>query len=122
MEERVLIGTAVSGGTLRELLSSAVRTYGADRLVLGMERLAMDFPMPCPSGRGISLSGEALDALRRRAGGHVFFSEALCAKYFTYRAPDGVRLVLFDDADTLRRKQAISRSLGIRDAFLLCNL
>ena len=34
----------------------------------------------------------------------VFYSHDLCAKYFTFTDAEDSRFVLFDDADTLRRK------------------
>lgn len=119
METRILVGTAVSGGSLRQLLAEAAARYGTRRLVVGLERVAMDFPLPCPTGEGIPLTGTELSALRRRSGAPVFFSEALCAKYFT--CPIGARthFILFDDDDTLRRKEALARSLGIGTVFEL---
>ena len=146
METKVLVTTAVSGGSLRRLLQEAVARHGAERIAVGVERVAMDFPLPCPSGVGTPLNPEALSLLRRRGGGRVFFSEPLCAKYFTYDAAaylkrsgqpqsqasrfppaDGGRVskhaephfVLFDDEETLRQKIALARSLGISDIFLL---
>ncbi len=117
METRILVCTALSGGSLRALLEEAVKKYGAERVAVGVERVSMDFPLPCRSGYGAPLSQESLAALRRRYQTPVFFSEALCAKYFTYRACGKTRLVLFDDDETVRRKLALARSLGIRDAF-----
>lgn len=117
METRILIGTALSGGSLRELLEEAVRKYGTAPLALGVERIAMDFPLPCRNGYGTPLAPEALTTLRQRCGAKVFFSEALCAKYFTYRSDGETRLVLFDDDETVSRKLALAQSLGIEQAF-----
>ena len=117
METRILIGTALSGGSLRELLEEAVDKYGTAQLALGVERTAMDFPLPCRGGYGTPLKPEALAALRRSCGAPVFFSEALCAKYFTYRRDSETRLVLFDDDETVGRKLALAQSLGIGEAF-----
>ncbi len=119
MDTKVLVGTAVSGGSLRRLLAEAVERYGARRLAVGLERMAMDFPLPSPTGKGIPLTSAELSSLRRRSGACVFFSEALCAKYFTYRADAHIRFVLFDDDETLRRKEALARSLGIEAIFAL---
>lgn len=115
----LLVGTAVSGGSLRALLESAVNRFGAPRLALDLERVRMDFPLPCPSGRGAPLTQLALDALRSRCPASVYYSRELGANYFTYPAPSGTRLVLFDDADTLRRKCALAQSLGIGEAFVM---
>lgn len=113
---RVLVPTDVSGGSLRALLTDAAARFGAERVVAELRCTAMDFPLPCFSGEGRALTRGELAALRRRAVGPVFFSEALCAKYFTLREDDGWHFILFDDAQTLRQKRALARSLGIRDA------
>ncbi len=119
METRILVGTAVSGGSLRELLCEAAERCGKRRVVVGLERVAMDFPLPCPSGKGISITKSELSSLLRRSGAPVFFSEALCAKYFTYRAAAQIRFVLFDDEETMRRKERLARSLGFESIFEL---
>ena len=113
----ILINTVLSGGTLRERLSQAVAQYGATRLVLDLQRLAMDFPLPCPSGEGKPLSLTELHQLRQ--GRSVFFSDELCARYFTYRRGGVTRFVLFDDGDTLRRKMQLGESLGIGEGLLM---
>ena len=49
----------------------------------------------------------------------VFFSNELCAHYFTYMSPKtGAHFVLFDDAGSIRRKLQLSRSLDIDRAVL----
>ena len=111
----VLVCTAMSGGDIQRRLRECCRAFGADRIVLDLQRLRMDFPLPCPSGQGTPLSAEALDALLRTEPA-VFFSQALCARYFTYRKGGETRFVLFDDAETLRRKLRIARESGIPDA------
>ncbi len=109
----ILINTALSGGVLSERLTQAVAQYGAGRLVLDLQRLVMDFPLPCPSGEGTVLPLDALHQLQR--GRAIFFSEELCARYFTYRRGNATRFVLFDDADTLLRKIQLGETLGIRE-------
>lgn len=116
-EAVVLLCTAISGGTLRQRLEQAAAQYGPERLALDLQRLAMDFPLPAPSGQGRPLSLAELERLRR--GQNVFYSDGLCARYFTRSGPDGCHMVLFDDAQTLRRKLALGRSLGIRDALVM---
>lgn len=109
----ILINTALSGGVLSERLTQAVAQYGAERLVLDLQRLVMDFPLPCPSGEGTVLTLDALHQLQQ--GRAVFFSEELCARYFTYRRGNATRFVLFDDVDTLQRKISIGEKLGIKE-------
>ena len=113
----VLINTAVSGGRLNERLQEAIRKHpGAS---LDLQRLMMDFPLPCPSGEGTPLSADQLWELRRQHGPAVFFSPELCARYFTYRKDGAVHFVLFDDAETMRRKLRLAESMGYRTALVM---
>ena len=49
----------------------------------------------------------------------VYFSDELCARYFTYCVPaDGAHFVLFDDGATIRKKLQVARSLGVKYALL----
>lgn len=115
-EAQVLICTALSGGTLRERLSDASARFGG-RVALDVQRLAMDFPLPCPSGEGTPLTPSALAALRERYDSPVFFSAELCASYFSYETGGRLHFVLFDTAETLRRKVQLGRERGIEAAF-----
>lgn len=116
---KVLIGTAVSGGSLREYLRAAVRRRGAEHLALDVQRLRMDFTLPSFSPEGRPLSAEDFEKIRLQSGASVFFSEPLGARYFTYRAGTETHFVLFDDAETLKAKLRLARSLGIEDAFFM---
>ena len=116
---RVLICTAISGGTLRTRLEEAAGTFGIQRLALDLQRLRMSFPLPCPTGEGGPLSGEALSELLSRKGPGVFYSADLCARYFTSTGDGESRFVLFDDAGTLRRKIQMGNELGIGTGFLM---
>ncbi len=116
-ETVVLLCTALSGGSLQGRLEETCAAYGAQRLALDLERLMMDFPLPCPSGEGIRLSREEL-AIRMQ-GRSVFYAEDLCARYFTYRRGGQTHFVLFDDAGTLRRKIEMGQALGIREGFVM---
>ena len=109
----MLLNSAVSGGDLGQYLREGKQRWR--QAALDLQRLRMDFPLPCPSGQGTPLSAEALAALLREEPA-VFFSQALCARYFTYRKGGETRFVLFDDAETLRRKLRIARESGIPDA------
>lgn len=116
-ETVVLLCTALSGGSLQGRLEEACAAYGAQRLALDLERLMMDFPLPCPSGEGIRLSREELSI--RMQGRSVFYAEDLSARYFTYRRGGQTHFVLFDDAGTLRRKIEMGQALGIREGFVM---
>ncbi len=113
----VLICTAISGGTLRQRLEDAGRQFAPKPLALDCQRLAMDFLLPSPNGEGSPLTTVQLDRLRQ--GHNVYFSQDLCARYFTYRTSSRTHFVLFDDADTLRRKLALGQGLGISTAFFM---
>lgn len=115
----LLVGTAVSGGSLRTLLEGAVNRCGPGRLALDLERVQMDFPLPCPTGCGTPLTHGELLSLRTRYPASVYYSRELMAKYFTYTAEGGTHFVLFDDVETLRRKVRLAQELGIQKAFLM---
>ncbi len=113
----VLICTAISGGMLCQRLEEAKERFG-DRIALDLQRLRMDFSLPCPRGEGRPLDCEALQALLSEEPA-VFFSEDLCAKYFVHPCGCELRFVLFDDAHTLRKKLQLARHMGIGTAFLM---
>ncbi len=111
---RVMIPSALSGGSLRQRLEEALARFGESRTVLALERRAEDFRLPSPTGSGRPLTGRELEELRQRLAPSVFFSGELCARYFTYMSrEDGAHFVLFDDSDTLRRKVDVARNLNI---------
>lgn len=111
---RVLIPSALSGGSLEQRLNEAVEAFGRDRVVLALQMAAEDFFLPSPTGCGAPLSPEELQQLKQRLSPSVFFSHELCARYFTYMSRDsGAHFVLFDDAETLRRKMDLARRVGI---------
>ena len=98
-----LVNTAVSGGSFAQYLREAARG-GGGRLALDVERLRMDFSLPARNGRGRPLTAGELRELLDRESPAVFFSQDLCARYFTYTRDGETHFVLFDDADTLRQK------------------
>ncbi len=113
----VLLNTAVSGGTLNSCLSEGVRRFGAERLALDLERLRLDFVLPMSANVRRPLTAAELRQLRE--GKSVYFSEELCARYFTYRTGSESHYVLFDDAQTLRKKAALAENMGIREGFFM---
>lgn len=113
----VLVCTAISGGTLRERLEEARGRFG-DRLALDLQRVRMEFPLPCPTGEGCAITKETLcEFLEENPA--VFFSEDLCAKYFVRICGCEPRFVMFDDAQTLRSKLRLSQGMGISTAFVM---
>ena len=114
-----VICTAISGGTLQQRLEEAVRRFGRSQTALDVERLAMDFSLPAPSGSGVPLEPEALASLLRERDPATFYSRDLCARYFTYAQDGRTHFVLFDDAETIRQKLRIGREMGLCAAFLM---
>ena len=111
---RVVLSSALSGGSLAQRLEEAAERFGRDRIALSLERSAEDFALPSPTGSGAPLTRQQLrqqmDALRPA----VFFSRELCARYYTYMDRDtGAHFVLFDDGDTMLRKVEVARQAGV---------
>ena len=115
----VLVSTAISGGSLREMLCQARSRYGAERTALDVQRLIMDFPLPCMSGQGRPMPLEELHTFRKRRDISVFYSRELGAHYFTHRLDGETHFVLFDDAQSLRAKLSLGEQLGLTAAFLM---
>ena len=115
---RVLISSALSGGTLEARLTEALERYGRPRLVLAVERVAEAFCLPAPSGRGEYLTPGQVEALRRRHGARVHRSRELCESYFTYQDGEQTRLVLFDTDEDVREKLRLAQRLGLERVLL----
>lgn len=115
-----LVCTALSGGNFTERLREAAAAQGgAGKLALDIQRLRMEFSLPSKNGRGTPLSQQELQRLLEQESPSIFFSEDLCARYFTYRREGDTRFVLFDDAETISRKLRLGAELGFAAAFLL---
>ena len=114
-----VICTAVSGGSFQQRLEDAVRRFGPGQAALDVERLAMDFRLPAPSGSGKPLEQNTLQALLRELSPATFYSRDLCARYFTYTRDGATHFVLYDDAETIRQKIRTGRDMGLCAAFLM---
>ena len=111
---RVMIPSALSGGSLELRLEEAGERFSPERVALALELRREDFPLPSPTGGGQPLSRDELEGLRGRLSPSVFFSRELCARYFTYTDGEGApHFVLFDDGDTLARKVEVARRAGV---------
>ncbi len=113
-QARVIIPSALSGGSLSKRLSEAIDRFGPERVALGVQRTAEDFTLPSPGGGGVPLSQEELSRRIASRGASVYFSDELCAHYFTYMSrQSGAHFVLFDNAGSIRKKIQTARSLGL---------
>ncbi len=116
----MLICTAVSGGSFSQRLQEAAsQAGGANRLALDVQRLCMDFPLPARTGEGEPLSAEVFHRLMEQENPSVFFSQDLCARYFTYTKNGEAHFVLFDDAGTLSQKLRLGTGMGFSAAFFM---
>lgn len=116
---KVVISTALSGGSLRQRLGEAVAAYGPERVVLGLEWVAEDFALPALDGAGRHLSREELERLLAERAPAVYFNHDLCAHYFTYmNTGQSAHFILYDDPSSMAKKLHIAAGLGIREGFL----
>lgn len=115
---KVLICTALSGGTLSGHLQTAIETYGHSRVCLEIERVRMDFTLPARDGQGKPLSQQEIRTITARYRPTSFFSKELCTYYFTYKSGGESHFVLYDNTNSIRRKLQMGESLGIDAAFL----
>lgn len=116
---KVVVPTALSGGSLRHHLREAIDAYGLERVALGLQWSCEDFSLPAREGSGVPLSWNELKVLRQRRRPNVYFSNDLCAHYFTYMPTgESPHFVLFDDAESMAKKLDLAREMGIREAFL----
>jgi hypothetical protein len=110
---QLLVPSSLSGGTLRGRLTELSRRFGAERLILQLQRSSAVFSIPSPSGQGIPVDEAALIQRKRAINQRVFFSPHLCAQYVTWQEEGVPKLLLFDDAHSLRAKRALAGELGI---------
>lgn len=116
---KAVIPTALSGGSLRQRLAQVAERYGADHVVLGLEWVAEDFTLPALDGSGERLEQETLDQLLAQRAPAVYFSDDLCAHYFTYmHTGQSAHFVLYDNATSMAKKLYVAAALGIREGFL----
>lgn len=116
---KLVVSTAVSGGSFSQLLDEACARWGADNICLDITRTRSAFEMPGWSPEGRVLPRDEFSALLEKHMSSVFFSPELCAKYFTCREGGKAQFVLFDDADTAAYKVDLARRRGLPAVFLL---
>ena len=115
---RVLVPSALSGGSLTQRLNDCILRFGGpERITLAIQRVAEDFFLPSPTGSGRPMSREELARDLTQRAPSVFFSNDLCARYYTYMSREsGAHFILFDDAMSIRKKIQVAQALGITRA------
>ena len=116
---KVIVPSAISGGSFEEMLSGFASRFGAQNLCMEVVRTCNDFLMPSYSPEGQILTARQFAGLMEQYSPTPYFSGPLCAKYFTYHSGSESHFVLFDDPDTAERKISIAESMGYWGAFLL---
>ena len=113
----VIVSSTLVGGNLREKLQDAASRYGAQRILLDLERTCRDYLLPSPGGSGQCLTRETF--CRVSAGCTRYYSPEQCARYFTYRNGAQSHYIVYDDGDTLRKKLSLAQELGISKALVI---
>jgi len=111
-QARVLVPSALSGGSFSELMERCQHSLAHRRWGLALEKMAARFPMPAPDPAGQTLTRPELEALLRQAGGQSWFSPDLCARYFTLGSGTDRSFVLFDDRESALRKLRMAAAAG----------
>lgn len=116
----VVIDTALSGGSLSELIEENQKKFGENRIAAQLLQVSNDFTLPSLNTDGVPISKEERENLLNGYHASVFYSRELCAKYFTYMDEKGQgHFVLFDDNTTLEKKLSMLENLGIQYKFML---
>ncbi len=113
-----VIETEISGGSLSEYLESARVAF--PRFSVSVRRSAFEIALPADGKTQRELSQKALRLLISSFEPDIFFSPQLMCKYFLInRDRDSVRLILFDDAETVSGKLRLAKKHGASHAFLV---
>jgi len=115
---KIIISTAISGGSLETRLREVMALYGKKRIALEIERVRTDFCVPSHNGEGKRLTEAELYGLIQKHKPQSYFSQELCSYYFTFQ-DGGPHFVLYDDAGSIRKKIFLASELGISPAMLL---
>ncbi len=118
-EAWVIVSTALSGGTLKRRLAEAAELFGADRIILDVERICKDFVLPAPYGEGRDLTREEFSKILEKVSSAPFFSPELCCYYFSFIDGGRTHFVLYDNLSSIKSKLQTAESLNIGKAMLL---
>ena len=113
-----IVSSAISGGTLRELLQSQIGRYGLEKTAFAAELVRSDFELPAFSGTGKTLTLNETISLIEKYKTPSFYSSDLETNYFNYQTDNKAHIVLYDNSESMRKKIALAASLGISVCFL----
>ena len=114
-----LLPSTLYEGSFDDMLEQYCRRYPVHRLALDVVRQCRRFSMPARNHQGESLSAQEFFRLQREYEPVSFFSQELCARYFTYRQGQETYFVLYDDPSTVSSKLNRARRMGLGAAFVL---
>ena len=114
-----LLPSTLYEGSFDNMLGQYCRRYPVHRLALDVVRQCRRFPMPSRDDPGEELSAQEFFRLQREYEPVSFFSQELCARYFTYRQGQETYFVLYDDPSTVSSKLNRARRMGLGAAFVL---
>lgn len=114
----VMISTFVTSGSLSATMTDAVNEYGRERTAMMIDLRRADCPVPAGEDDMRELTADELTAMMNRHRSPSFWSDELCANYFTYRAGRSHHIVLYDNSVSVRRILRLADRLGIGTAFL----
>ncbi len=89
--------------------------YGPEKIALRLDTRPADFLLPARRSLPSRLPSPVPGGV---APDRVFYSQCFEANYTSFRDRDRVRLVMWDDANSVRRKLEIAGNIGIHTAFL----
>lgn len=115
----LLVPSAISGGSFQQMLEDYCRRFPPNRLALEVVRVCAQYEMPSQDPDGQSLSARQFRQIQQQHSPSSFFSQQLCAKYFTYRTEGQTHFVLYDDLSSTLRKLSIACRQGFAAAFVL---
>lgn len=113
-----VIEAEVSGGSLSEYLESARSAF--PHFSVSIRRSAYEIALPADEKPPRELSQKELRFLISSYEPDIFFSPQLMCKYFLINTEgDFVRLILFDDSETISGKLRLAKKHGVSHAFLV---
>lgn len=107
------VSSAVSGGTLRQMLLDSIRAYGLKNICIAAELIRADFTLPAMDGKCSYMTLDETMSLIKRYKTPSFYSHDLETNYFSYKRDGKAHMVLYDNSESMIRKITLASSLGI---------